>query len=64
MRRSGAIIAALIAATAGKSLVNLPDAIRSGGSFDDGCPHLAAMVPDLSVVLRQPLRVWRRYLPG
>lgn len=41
-----AIIAALVAATAGKALVNLDDAILSGGSFDDGCPRLAVMAVD------------------
>lgn len=41
-----AIIASLVAAAAGKPLVNLSDAIRSGGSFDDGCPHLAVMAVD------------------
>jgi hypothetical protein len=38
-----AIIAGLVAAVAGKPLVNLSDAIRGGGSFDDGCPRLAVM---------------------
>lgn len=38
-----AIIAALVAAVAGKPLVNLPDAVRSGGTFEDGCPRLAVM---------------------
>lgn len=41
-----AIIAALVAAVAGKPLVNLPEALRGGGSFDDGCPRLAVMAPD------------------
>lgn len=41
-----AIIAGLVAATAGKPLVNLREAIVAGGCFDDGCPRLAAMVPN------------------
>lgn len=43
-----AVIATLVAAVAGKALVNLPDAIREGGSFDDGCPRLAVMTPSQS----------------
>ena len=42
-----AIIAGLVAAVAGKPLVNLPDAIRAGGEFDDGCPCLAVMAVDV-----------------
>lgn len=38
-----AIIAGLVAAVAGKPLVNLPNAVRMGGSFEDGCPRLAVM---------------------
>lgn len=38
-----AIIAALVAAAAGKSLVNLREAIVACGSFEDGCPRLAVM---------------------
>jgi hypothetical protein len=41
-----AIIAGLVAAAAGKPLVNLKDAIRGGGEFDDGCPRLAVMATD------------------
>jgi hypothetical protein len=41
-----AIIAGLMAAVAGKPLVNLQDAIRGGGEFDDGCPRLAVMRPN------------------
>jgi len=41
-----AIIAALVAAAAGKALVNLTDAIAGGGEFDDGCPRLAVMAVD------------------
>jgi hypothetical protein len=43
-----AIIAALVAAAAGKALVNLNDAILGGGTFDDGCPRLAVMAVDRS----------------